>query len=307
MKQEKGERSSMASLNIGLPVRQDEDQQQARGKKAQRLFGKTIWYAILVIGAIISLFPYYLAFLTSVKPANQIFAGAPWSLPTTLTLDNYVSIMTQYNFPGYIVQTLIFAVVSTLGQLFFSTFAAYAFARMRFPGRDILFWLYLATMMVPNIVTIVPLFILMSTLNWVNTYAGLIVPFIFGTPYGIFLMRQFFRTIPADLENSARIEGAGTFQVLTRIILPLSRPILSTLAIITFVQQWNNFLWPLIITNTDDMRVLTVGISAFQSSFGAAWNLMMAATFIALGPLLLLFFIFQKHIVGSIHLGAGLK
>ena len=170
----------MASLNIGLPVRQDEDQQQARGKKAQRLFGKTIWYAILVIGAIISLFPYYLAFLTSVKPANQIFAGAPWSLPTTLTLDNYVSIMTQYNFPGYIVQTLIFAVVSTLGQLFFSTFAAYAFARMRFPGRDILFWLYLATMMVPNIVTIVPLFILMSTLNWVNTYAGLIVPFTFS-------------------------------------------------------------------------------------------------------------------------------
>ena len=279
----------MASLNIGLPVRQDEDQQQARGKskKAQRLFGNTIWYAVLVIGAIISLFPYYLAFLTSVKPASQIFAGTPWSLPTTLTLDNYVSIMTQYNFPGYIVQTLIFAVVSTLGQLFFSTFAAYAFARMRFPGRDILFWLYLATMMVPNIVTI--------------------VPFILGTPYGIFLMRQFFRTIPADLENSARIEGAGTFQVLTRIILPLSRPILSTLAIITFVQQWNNFLWPLIITNTDDMRVLTVGISAFQSSFGAAWNLMMAATFIALGPLLLLFFIFQKHIVGSIHLGAGLK
>jgi len=281
----------MASLNIELPVRQDEDQQQkkawGKSKKAQRLFGKTIWYVVLVIGAIISLFPYYLAFLTSVKPANQIFAGAPWSLPTAFTLDNYVSVMTQYNFPGYIVQTLIYAVVSTLGQLFFSTFAAYAFARMRFPGRDILFWLYLATMMVPNIVTI--------------------VPFILGTPYGIFLMRQFFRTIPADLENSARIDGAGTFRILTRIILPLSRPILGTLAIITFVQQWNNFLWPLIITNTDNMRVLTVGISAFQSSFGAAWNLMMAATFIALGPLLLLFFIFQKHIVRSIHLGSGLK
>lgn len=301
----------MASLNIELPVRQDESQRQQkariRSKRAQRLFGKIFWYVVLVIGAIISLFPYYLAFLTSVKPANQIFAGAPWSLPTLFTLDNYVTVMTQYNFPGYIVQTLIYALVSTLGQLFFSTFAAYAFARMRFPGRDMLFWLYLATMMVPNIVTIVPLFILMSSLGWVNTYAGLIVPFILGTPYGIFLMRQFFRTIPADLENSARVEGAGTFQVLTRIILPLSRPILSTLAIITFVQQWNNFLWPLIITNTDDMRVLTVGISAFQSSFGAAWNLMMAATFIALGPLLLLFFVLQKHIVRSIHLGAALK
>ena len=301
----------MASLNIELPVRQDRGQQQkkvgGRSWQTQRLFSKIFWYVILVIGAIVSLFPYYLAFLTSVKPANQIFAGAPWSLPTSFTLGNYVSVMTQYNFPGYIVQTLIYALVSTLGQLFFSTFAAYAFARMRFRGRDTLFWLYLATMMVPNIVTLVPLFILMSSLGWVNTYAGLIVPFILGTPYGIFLMRQFFRTIPADLESSARVEGAGTFQVLTRIILPLSRPILSTLAIITFVQQWNNFLWPLIITNTDDMRVLTVGISAFQSSFGAAWNLMMAATFIALGPLLLLFFIFQKHIVRSIHLGAAFK
>ena len=147
----------------------------------------------------------------------------------------------------------------------------------------------------------------MSQLNWVNTYLGLIVPFILGTPYGIFLMRQFFRTIPVDLENSARVEGANTFQIITRIILPLSRPIMGTLAVITFVQQWNNFLWPLIITNTDDLRVLTVGIASFQSSYGASWNLMMAATFIALGPLLVLFFLFQKGIVRSIQLGAGLK
>jgi multiple sugar transport system permease protein len=215
--------------------------------------------------------------------------------------------MAQYNFPGYLVNTLIFALVSTVGQLFFSTFAAYAFARMRFPGRDIVFWFYLATLMVPNIVTIIPLFILMSQLNWVNTYMGLIVPFILGSPYGIFLMRQFFRTIPVDLESSARIEGASTLQIITRIILPLSRPIMGTLAVITFVQQWNNFLWPLIITNTDDLRVLTVGIASFQSSYGASWNLMMAATFIALGPLLVLFFVFQKGIVRSIQIGAGLK
>lgn len=294
-----------------LPVRQEGVQQMKPSRKKsnapRRRIMNTLWYVILVIGAIISLFPYYLAFLTSVKPANQIFVGAPWSLPATPTLSNYGTILTQYNFPGYLVQTLIYAAVSTLGQLFFSTFAAYAFARMRFPGRDIIFWLYLATLMVPNIVTIIPLFILMSTLGWVNTYAGLIVPFILGTPYGIFLMRQFFRTIPADLENSARIEGAGTLQILTRIIVPLSRPIMGTLAVITFVQQWNNFLWPLIITNTDDMRVLTVGISSFQSSYGASWNLMMAGTFVALGPLLLLFFIFQKRIVQSIHLSAGLK
>ena len=297
----------MASLQVELPMRQERIYHAKRAKKRIKLLLNTLWYVVLGIGAIISLFPYYLAFLTSVKPANQIFVGAPWSLPASPTLSNYGTILAQYNFPGYLVQTLIYAAVSTLGQLFFSTFAAYAFARMRFPGREAIFWLYLATLMVPNIVTLIPLFILMSTLGWVNTYAGLIVPFILGTPYGIFLMRQFFRTIPVDLEHSARIDGAGTLQVLTRIILPLSRPIMGTLAIITFVQQWNNFLWPLIITNTDDLRVLTVGIASFQSSYGASWNLMMAATFVALGPLLVLFFIFQKRIVQSIHLSAGLK
>lgn len=280
---------------------------QQYNRRLRWLLTRIGWYSILGIGAIVSLFPYYLAFLTSLKPANQIFAGAPWSWPSALTLSNYTTVLAQYNFPGYLVQTLIFALVSTAGQLFFSTFAAYAFARMRFPGRETVFWFYLATLMVPNIVTIIPLFLLMSSLHWVNTYLGLIVPFILGSPYGIFLMRQFFRTIPDDLESSARIEGAGTLRIITQIILPLSRPIMGTLAVITFVQQWNNFLWPLIITNTDDMRVLTVGIAAFQSSYGASWNLMMAATFIALGPLLVLFFIFQKGIVNSIHLGAGLK
>jgi multiple sugar transport system permease protein len=294
---------------ISLRQRDTQQARQGQWKHAWpwRLLVRICWYLILIIGAIVSLFPYYLAFLTSLKPANQIFAGAPWSLPDQLTLSNYATVITQYNFPGYLVHTLIFAVLSTIGQLFFSTFAAYAFARMRFPGRDLVFWFYLATLMVPNIVTLIPLFILISQLNWVNTYMGLIVPFILGSPYGIFLMRQFFRTIPVDLESSARIEGANTLQILLRIILPLSRPIMGTLAVITFVQQWNNFLWPLIITNTDDLRVLTVGIASFQSSYGAAWNLMMAATFIALGPLLVLFFIFQKGIVRSIQIGAGLK
>lgn len=278
-----------------------------RNKRGRLVLTHALWYVVLIVGAIVSLFPYYLAFLTSLKSANQVFAGTPWSWPGNPTLSNYTTVLTQYNFPGYVGQTLIFALASTLGQLVFSTFAAYAFARMRFPGRDMIFWLYLTTLMVPNIVTIIPLFILMSKLNWVNTYAGLIVPFVLGTPYGIFLMRQFFRTIPTDLESSARIEGAGTVQIILRIILPLSRPILGTLAIITFVQQWNAFLWPLIITSTDDMRTLTVGIAAFQASYGASWNLVMAATFVALGPLLLLFFVFQKRIVQSIHLGSGLK
>jgi multiple sugar transport system permease protein len=272
----------------------------------RRLPGYTFWYVVILIGVLLSIFPYWLVLLTSFKPADQLFSGEPWSLPTVFTLQNYVKVMTLYNFPGYIVHTLIYAVFSTLGQLIFSTIAAYAFARMRFPGRDTLFWLYLSTMMVPNIVTLIPMFILMKQFGWINTYYGLIVPSVLGSPYGIFLMRQFFRSIPEDLESAARIEGAGTLQILSMIILPLSRPILATLAIITFVQAWNDFLWPLIITYSDDLRVLTVGVTSFQAMHGAQWNLMTAATFIVLGPLLLLFFVCQKQIIRSIHL-SGFK
>ncbi len=293
----------MTTIDTELRLRREiKTQNWMRKKFLLRLPGYTIWYIIMIVGAIFSLFPYWLVLLTSLKPANQIFSGEPWSLPTTFTLQNYSDVLAQYGFPAYTVHTLIYAACATIGQLIFSTLAAYAFARMRFPGRDTLFWLYLATMMVPNIVTLIPMFIIMRMLGWINTYYGLIVPSLLGSPYGIFLMRQFFRSIPEDLENSARIEGATTLQILRLVVLPLSRPILATLAIITFVQAWNDFLWPLIITYTDDLRVLTVGVASFQSMHGAQWNLMMAATFIILGPLLLLFFVFQKQIVRSIHL-----
>jgi multiple sugar transport system permease protein len=299
----------MAAINTEVRASAEIHAQQKADRRSQwlrQMPSSTLWYLILIIGAIASLFPYAIALITSLKPASQLFVGAPWTLPPTPTLQNYVTVWTQYNFPQYLLNTIIFASLTTLGQLIFSTFAAYAFARLRFPGRDIIFWLYLATTMVPNIVTLVPLFILMRTLHWIDSYAGLLAPFILGTPYGIFLMRQFFRSIPEDLENSARIEGASTLQIIWQIFMPLSRPILATLAVITFVQGWNNFIWPLIITNSDSLRVLTVGISSFQSDYGADWNLMMAATFIALGPLLVLFFLFQKHIVRSIHL-SGFK
>jgi multiple sugar transport system permease protein len=299
----------MRSLNTSdLPVRRNyvTPEKHAQMMLLRRIPGYTIWYIVVIIGALLSIFPYWLVLLTSFKPANQIFSGEPWSFPSIFTIDNYNVVLTQYAFPAYIVHTLIYAAFSTIGQLIFSTIAAYAFARMRFPGRDTLFWLYLATMMVPNIVTLIPMFILMKQFGWINTYYALIIPSVLGSPYGIFLMRQFFRSIPEDLESAARIEGANTLQILAQVILPLSRPILATLAIITFVQAWNDFLWPLIITYSDDLRVLSVGVTSFQSMHGAQWNLMMAATFIILGPLLVLFFVFQKQIVRSIHL-SGFK
>lgn len=281
-------------------------EKQTRKRLLQHVPSYMISYSILGIGVVILLFPYFMALMTSLKPPDQIFSSSAWSLPHPLTVQNYVNVVTQYSFVDYIWHTLVFSSILTIGQLIFSTFAAYAFARLEFPGRDQIFWLYLATLMVPQIVTLIPLFILLRTFNLVNTWMGLVIPFVLGTPYGIFLMRQFFRSIPQDLEQAARIDGAGTLQIMRDIILPLSRPIMSTLAIITFVQGWNNFLWPLIVTSSDDLRVLTVGIAAFQSNSGTQWNLMMAATFVALGPLLVLFFLFQRQIVRSIHL-SGFK
>jgi multiple sugar transport system permease protein len=282
-------------------------EQEARIRFFRRVPGYVIAYIILILGVIVSLFPYFLALVTSLKQPDQIFSPSPvWSLPQPLTFQNYIDVVVKYNFLAYVWHTLVFAVILTLGQIIFSTLAAYAFARMEFPGRDQIFWLYLATLMVPNIVTLIPLFILLRTFDLVNTWPGLVLPFVLGTPFGIFLVRQFFLTIPRDLENAARIDGAGTLQILFQVILPLSRPILATLAIITFVGAWNNFLWPLIITDTDNLRLLTAGIAAFQSNFSTQWNLMMAATFIALGPLLILFFLFQQHIVRSIHM-SGFK
>jgi multiple sugar transport system permease protein len=290
----------MTSVNTELASSKAVAVEKQTNRRYSRVSGNVIAYIILVLGVVVSLFPYFLALLTSLKPANQLFSGSAWSLPQPATLQNYIAVVTQYNFLAYIWHTLVFAVIITLGQLIFSTFAAYAFARMEFPGRDQIFWLYLATLMVPTIVTLIPLFILMRTLGLVNTWTGLVLPYVLGTPFGIFLMRQFFLSIPQDLEKAARIDGAGTLQIIFQVILPVSRPIMATLALLTFVGAWNNFLWPLIITDSDNLRVLTVALAAFQGQFSSQWNLMMAATFIALGPLLLLFFLFQKQLVRSI-------
>ncbi|HET9919360.1 MAG TPA: carbohydrate ABC transporter permease [Ktedonobacteraceae bacterium] len=296
----------MTSVSTELASRKAVAIERQAGTPWRRISGLVAAYIILILGVVVSLFPYFLALMTALKTPNQVFSSSAWSLPHPATLQNFIDVVTKYNFLDFVWHTLIFAAILTIGQLIFSTLAAYAFARMQFPGRDQIFWLYLATLMVPNIVTLIPLFLILKTFDLVNTWPGLVLPFVLGTPFGIFLMRQFFMTIPRDLENAARIDGAGTMQILFQVILPISRPILATLAIITFVPAWNNFTWPLIITDTNDLRVLTVGISAFQSNYGTQWNLMMAAGFIALGPLLILFFLFQKHIVRSIHL-SGFK
>jgi multiple sugar transport system permease protein len=202
--------------------------------------------------------------------------------------------------------TALMTAVILLGQLTFSVLAAYAFARLHFPGRDTLFWLYIATLMVPGTVTVVPLYLMMAQVGLRNTFWALVLPFLFGSPYAIFLLREHFRSIPNDLLNAARLDGANTLDTLVHVVVPSSRPVLVTLMLITVVSQWNNFMWPLVITSGSKWRVLTVATAALQSRYSAQWTLVMAATTVAIVPLVMLFVVFQRHIVASIVV-TGLK
>jgi multiple sugar transport system permease protein len=276
----------------------------------RRIVSRTLLYLVLVVGAVLTLFPYLMVVLTSLKTAPQLNSVSPWLPAVPGTLSNYIRLfngkIADISFLAYLWHTLLFTVVLTAGQLVFTTLAAYAFARLRFVGRDVLFWAYLATMMVPNVVTMIPLYLIMRQIGWIDTWFGLMAPYILGSPYGIFLMRQFFRGLPADLEDAARIDGAGTLTILLRIFVPLSRPALGTLTILTTVFAWHNFLWPLIITSGDNTKLVTVGIASLQGNLGADYNLMMAGSFVALVPLIVIFLLFQRTIVRSIVL-TGMK
>jgi multiple sugar transport system permease protein len=256
-------------------------------------------YAGLALGAVITLAPFVLGLLTSFTSAHQFATGTPLAWPRPPTLANYADLGGAGFGRALAVTTLMTAVI-VLGQLTFSVLAAYAFARLRFPGRDALFWVYIVTLMVPGSVTVVPLYLMMAQLGMRNTFWALVLPFVFGSPYAIFLLRQYFRAIPDDLINAAYLDGANTLDVIAHVVLPASRPILVTLTLITVVSQWHHFMWPLVITSGAKWQVLTVATAALQSRYNAQWTLVMAATAVAIVPLLVLFVIFQRHVVRSI-------
>lgn len=256
-------------------------------------------YAGLLIGALITLAPFALGLLTSFTSAHQFATAAPLSWPAPPTIGNYTA-LGGAGFGRAIAVTALMTAVIGVGQLTFSVLGAYAFARLEFPGRDTLFWVYLATLMVPATVTVVPLYLMMAQLGLRNTFWALVLPYLFGSPYAIFLLREHFRSIPADLIHAARLDGAGTLDVIVHVVLPASRSILATLALITVVSQWNSFMWPLVITSGAKWRVLTVATSALQSRYDAQWTLVMAATTVAMVPLIGLFIAFQRRIVRSI-------
>lgn len=270
-------------------------------------FSVILTYLFLSAGAVIMLVPFLFSFMTSLKTKRQFDTTDPLTLPDPLTFDNYTALFgDRYDFIVPIAVTIQVVLVLTIGQMVFSTLAAYAFARLRFPGRETIFWMFVATLMVPPIVTMIPLYSMLAPMEMRNTFIGLVLPFMLGSPYAIFLLRQNFQAVPQEILDAAKLDGAGQWRTLWSIVLPMNRPILATLLLITVVTQWNNFLWPSIIAPASEWNVLTVATSALQTQFDGNWTLVMAATTIALAPLIVLFLIFNKQIVQSLGI-SGLK
>ncbi len=252
-------------------------------------------YLALVIGSIAMIAPFVWMISTSVKTIPEIFAYPIIWIPQQIRWENYRDVLELLPFGRYLFNTAFVSVSVTILELLTCSLAAYAFARLRFPGRDKLFLLYLATLMIPGQVTLIPNFLLMRWFDWIDSYWALIIPQAFSA-FGTFLLRQFFLSIPRELEEAARADGASYFRVYWQIILPLSGPALATLAVFSFMAQWNAFLWPLIVTNSDEMRTLTVGLRFFVDSARLQYHLLMAAAVTACLPTLLLYLVGQRWV-----------
>lgn len=258
------------------------------------------FYGVMAAMGCIFLIPYVLTLFAAFKPIQQIFGQPPWAPPSTLYLHNFAYDFSSQMFGRYLLNTFLVTAALTAGQVFFGVLAAYAFARLSFPGRDTIFWVFLITLMVPNAATIVSLYTIMQEAHLLNTYWAIFLPYVLGSPYTIFLMRQFFKNIPQSLIDAARVDGASEARVLFRIIVPMSKPVIITATLIAIVFSWNNFLWPLIVTNSQSHYVLTIGVALFQTTMSAQWNYLLAGSVITLAPLALLFMIFQRHLIRSV-------
>ena len=264
-------------------------------------------YFCLIVIAISMLYPFFAMLNLSLVPNAEIFNQGGKLLYSPLTLDNYTSVFEKIPLWKYFINSLFVAVVTTIGQVIISALAGYAFARLKFRGRDVLFLIILITMLVPPQVNIIPLFFLMRQLHWINTYQALILPGMFGG-LGIFMMRQYFLTLPKDLEESAKIDGCNIITTFFKIALPLAVPAVATLSIFTFVTTWNSFMWPLIVTNTESMRTLPVGLAIFKGSFRelTLWGDLLACSVICTIPVVGVFLFGRKYFINDI-LQGGVK
>ncbi|OGW84807.1 MAG: hypothetical protein A2987_02515 [Omnitrophica bacterium RIFCSPLOWO2_01_FULL_45_10] len=277
----------------------------AKSKKAQDAIFKTFIYSFLFVGAISMAIPYAWMFVTSIKPIEEIQSYPPSFIvknPTALPYQDLFRLIPMWR---YLFNSVYVAGAVTLANIFFCSLAGYAFAKHRFWGRDNIFIVLLGSLMIPWQVNLISGFVLMRKLGWLNSYNALIIPVMAGV-FGVFLCRQFIMSIPDDLIDAAKIDGCGEFTIYRLVILPLIKPVLATLAIFTFLQQWNNFIWPLIVINTSSMRTLPLGLAVLNGQFGTNFAMVMAGAVVATTPMLVVFLSFQKYFMKGIAL-TGLR
>jgi ABC-type glycerol-3-phosphate transport system permease component len=270
-------------------------------------FNKVIIYIIANVVAFIMLLPFFWMVSTSLKPNEQVYLIPPKWVPNPIVWSNYPRAFSFAPFGLYIKNSLIIAIVCVVGVVFSSSLAGYSFAKLRWPGRDITFFILLSTMMLPGQVTMIPIFILFKKFGWINTFYPLTVPAFFGGgAFNIFLMRQFFLTIPYELDEAARIDGASFFKIYTNIELPLAIPVITAISIFTFIGAWNEFMGPLIYLNDSSKYTIQLGLRMFQADFQSDWSALMAMSIVTALPCIILFFVAQRYFIQGIVL-TGLK
>ena len=266
---------------------------------------RVLTYIVVITLALLALVPFLYMISLSLQTEAQTFAGEPVLIPTQPQFNNYIDIWQKAPFARFFVNSVIVAGTITLSHLFFDPLAGYVFAKFEFPLKNVIFLFVLGTLMIPFFVRMIPLYSMMAGVGWLNTYQGLITPFMMGA-YGIFLMRQFIQPLPFELIDAARIDGCSEFRIYWRIILPQIKPALATLGLFTFVFNWDEFLWPLVVVNTIDMRTMPTGLTLFNQEFLSQWQYIAAGSTILFIPILILFLLTQRYFVEGIAI-TGMK
>jgi ABC-type glycerol-3-phosphate transport system permease component len=277
-----------------------------RSRSLTSLLVMGLAYVLLFLTAASMLFPFYWMVATSFKTEARVFAFPPEWIPTPPILDNYRYIFTELPFSLYVFNSLKVSLLWTLGVVLSSSLAAYAFARIRFWGREALFMITLAALMIPAQITMIPLYVIMTRIGWVDTHLPLFVPAYFASAFGIFLLRQYFLTVPQDLNDAAKIDGCSHFGIYWRIMMPLSKPVLATLALLAFMGSWNDLLGPIIYLYDGDLFTLPLALTRFRGQYYTQWAYMMAGATVSLVPILLIFLFTQQYFVRGVVL-SGLK
>jgi multiple sugar transport system permease protein len=286
-----------------------EDGQPARNRRPRERGSERTppWlYAVLSLGLVVVAVPFVWMLLSSFKPESEVRALPPTWWPETVTTSNYDTLLSRLDFPTYLFNSVVVALAVTAGNLLFCSMLGYALAKLDFPGKRALFAIVLGTLMVPGVVTFVPLFVMVTKMHLSNTLLGMILPFLAG-PFGVFLMRQFISSLPDELIQAARIDGAGELRIFFSVILPLCGPALATLGILTFLTSWNNFLWPLVIAQTEDKYTLPVALALYSVGQNATqFGLLLAGAVVVVLPVLAIFLVLQRHIMQGIAM-TGIK